>query len=194
MTLTIKVDVDGVLADLHPEWLSKYNKEYGDTLASWDIKEWSIHNFVKPECGKNVYKYLNDPDLYDNVEPVPNARYAVGWMRDLGFRVVFVTAGIFPAKINWLDKHGFLVHPRYPYDPRPENDMDVVFAADKSLIKGDVEIDDYWENFSSGKVHILMDQPWNRDYIGYAVREHNWIDILNRLAKVKHDEEESVYE
>lgn len=180
--ITVKIDVDGVLADLHPEWLLKYNREFNDSLIPSDITSWGIHQFVKPECGVAIYKYLGDPDLYDNVEPLPDALHAVGWMRDMGFRTVFVTAGIFPAKIQWLGRLGFLNNPARPHDPIPMNDKDIVIASDKSLIIGDVEIDDYPENFSDGKVHILMDQPWNRDYIGDAFRVYRWMEAMNLLG------------
>src|SRR6266705_1995637 len=81
MKLTVGVDVDGVLADLHLEWIRRYNRDFNDTLTSEDVTTWEIGAFVKPEAlVKNangvapLFQYLQDADLYAHVPEIPGAR------------------------------------------------------------------------------------------------------------------------
>lgn len=158
----ILVDVDGVVADIHTAWLRSYNRDYNDTLQVSDIKAWAMHEFVKPECGKNIYRYLNFPDFYDDVLPIEGALEGVQILRDFGYRIVFVSAGFHEAKARWLCKQGFCVE--FPYPDRSwSTPTDLILANDKSLIRGDYLIDDRPDNlFGHSARGILFDQPWNQ--------------------------------
>ena len=112
----IAVDVDEVIAALHVEWLKRYNKDYDDNLRHEDITNWSIENFVKPECGLKIYHYLEDVDLYDNVPVIDGALLGVEYLRQSGYRVVFVTScqfGMHDPKWAWLMRHDFLSNKRH---------------------------------------------------------------------------------
>jgi len=160
MSLVIAVDVDDTVANLVDPWLARYNRDFNDTLAKESITSWDIASFTKPVCGKDIYRYLDDPTLYDDVEPIPGALLAIDDMRILGHRVIFVTSAVQKAsgrKLEWLRKHGFLstlVTERV--------DKDYVECHDKSLVRADVLIDDRYENVKNfpGKA-ILFTQPWN---------------------------------
>lgn len=181
--MLIKMDVDGVLADMIPALLSLYNKDYDDNLQYKDIVDWDLSKFVKPECGKDVHNYFAHPDLYKLTEPFPGSQEVVSHLRDLGHRVLFVTAGLYPEKIQWLGRHGFLNHPKYQNDPRPDHDLDICVINDKSLLKADVLIDDYWMNYTIGEPFVLIDQPWNRHIEG-LYRAKNWDDVLTRIGEL----------
>ena len=56
--LTILVDMDSIAADLQEKWYGAYNKRYNDTITVDDILSWDTHKYVKPECGKKIYKYF----------------------------------------------------------------------------------------------------------------------------------------
>lgn len=152
--MTILFDVDGVLANLHVAWLKRYNLEYHDRLAVKDIIKWDIHELVKPECGTKVYDYL-DYTIYDEVSPIRGAREAVQYARQWS-RVIFVTTPCNNhggAKLVWLNKHGFEVDKK-----------DYIECHDKSLIRGDVLIDDYPNNLLGFVgLPILFDRPWNQE-------------------------------
>lgn len=152
----VLLDVDQVVADLHTEWLRRYNMDWDDDLKSEDIVAWDVANFVKPECGKRIYSYLRDADLYDNVKPMPGAEVAVAILKSAGFRVVFVTAAndvAAGAKMRWLVKHRLASS----YD-------EIVVATDKSLIHGDFFVDDYYENLRTSRVpvRLLLSAPYNQ--------------------------------
>lgn len=135
--MIVGVDVDEVCADLLSEWVRRYNLRYHDTLRPEFIEEWDMSKVVKPECGKDIYRILSEPDLYDNILPIPPAKAAVDDIRGLGHRVVFVTScarGQADQKREWLIRWGFL--PDRNFEP------DFIAASDKALIGVDCLIDD----------------------------------------------------
>ncbi len=177
------IDVDGVVADLHTEWLKRYNDDYNDDLKYTQINKWSIDEFVKPECGRKIYEYLKTPDLYNYVPEVDGAVVGVNSLRAIGYRVVFLTAGFYTSKIEWLHNHDLTVE--YPYgDNRWDTVTDVVIAGDKSLIPGTLMVDDRPENLRQGNTRfkVLFDQPWNRDATGYW-RAIDWKEVI-KFAEV----------
>lgn len=174
----ILVDVDGVVADLHSEWLRLYNEDYADNLKPSQITEWDTTKFVKPECGNKIFDYLHNPNLYDSVKPIDGALSSIQWLRQHGYDVRYVTSGVQPAKILWLGEHGFLRE-----DHRFLHSSDVVIANDKSLIKGDIMVDDHIKNLESfDRTRILFAQPWNENSQSYF-RADGWPDVIQYLAR-----------
>jgi 5'-nucleotidase len=134
----IACDVDGVIADLFASWLSKYNHDYDDHLTPDKIIDWDISKFVKPECGKKIFDYLHDGDLYDEVPVIEGSRESICELLGMGHRVVYVTTCVkkmTDPKWNWLERHGFLPRGRHNQD-------DLVVAADKTLVDANLLIDD----------------------------------------------------
>lgn len=179
--MLVLVDVDGVCADLHTEWLRRYNRKYNDRLAYTDVKSWGIHEYVKPECGKKIFDILEEPDLYACTPIISGALEGVKALRDWGHRVVFVTAYFNTPKVEWLHNNGFLVE--YPYnDGRWNTCTDVAMLNDKQLLAhcADAIIDDRPENLTGFKNPILFNQPWNQDYKGE--RAYGWGGVLQCLS------------
>ncbi len=174
----ILVDVDGVVADLMPEWLRLYNEEWVDNLLPKDITGWDIAQFVKEKCGKDVYKYLDTPFLYDYVSPVDGAISSIHWLRQHGYDVRFVTSGVRESKIHWLGQQGLLLDEHYL------SSRDVIVAHDKSVIKADIMIDDNISNCNGfSGVSILFAQPWNTSPQTGHYRADNWPDVIQYLAR-----------
>lgn len=169
------VDVDGVVADLQKEWLRRYNEDYNDNFPAdkWII--WDIHRLIKPKCGIKIYEYLEDPTIYDNVEPIEGALEAIEKLSNF-FRIIFVTnstLGASGAKYNWLNKYKFI----YKLD-------DYIECKDKSLVRANWLIDDRMENLLGfcGK-KILYTQPWNihSGWEGFKIK--SWKDFLKENIK-----------
>lgn len=176
--MLIGIDVDGVIANLHQTWLDRYNQDYNDTvrleqLHNWDAEKWPI----KPECGKKIYDYLRQGDLYQEVQPFPGALYFVQSLKKQVHRVVYVTSnakGMTDQKWEWLEREGFLPTGRYTAE-------DLVVAHDKRLVKTDVLIDDKLATVVRHPYPtILMDQPWNRDR-NWSTRAYSWNEALTML-------------
>ena len=175
---TILVDLDGPVANLLDEWLRLYNIDYDDDLLPGQIKSWDMVPYVRESCGKLIYEYL-DGDIYDGVKPVDGALDGIKKLRELGHRVVFVTSapeGTGDAKYAWLKRHGFL-------DDGKVSES-YIEAHDKSLVRGDILIDDRVENIVRfpGET-ILWDAPYNRD-ITHGFRVKNWRDVLSDVSSL----------
>jgi 5'(3')-deoxyribonucleotidase len=182
--LTIAIDIDGTIADLISVWLKEYNLDYHDNLRPSDITAWETHLFVKPECGKSIYTYLEWAEIYDEVLPIDlqNSVVAIERMRFLGHRVVFLTTstlGASGAKFRWLVKHGFL---------DKKNMKDYVEATDKLLLRADILIDDKpstckaW--YESGRFPILFTQPWNLSELVPYMHTNDWEKICDLVEDI----------
>lgn len=180
--ITLAVDVDGVCADLHVEWLRRYNAEFGDALTLDGIREWDMAKAVKPECGKAIYKYLRDPDLYERVPVIAGSHEMITQLRDEGVRIVFATScvrGMADQKWEWLERHGFLPEGAH-------SQADLVIAHDKSLIRADALLDDYDGNLGSWmRRGILLDAPYNRHAIGAWTRVRDWSEVPRALGQLR---------
>lgn len=182
MEKIILVDVDGTVASLYNVWYGRYNAEYDDDLTTERVTEWRVHEFVKPECGIKIYNYLSDPDLYDSVQPVDGAVDGVNGLKELGFRVVFLSSGIHPGKADFLRRYKLI----------GKGDDDIIIAHDKSLIVGDYLIDDAFHNIKSfrhGLGILFGDYAHNRE-CNYSPHAENWKDavrivtLLNNVEKL----------
>lgn len=174
----ILIDVDGVIADLMPSWLSAYNAEWDDQLQVQDITDWDMTKFVKPECGDGIFTYLSNMHLYDDVLPIDGAVSSVRWLRRHGYDVRFVTSGVYESKILWLAEQGLLLSEHSLSSP------DVVVTHDKSIIKADIMIDDNLKNLRDfGGIGILFAQPWNNSNDNYYFRAECWSDVIQYLVQ-----------
>jgi 5'(3')-deoxyribonucleotidase len=173
------VDVDEVVAALLPAWLDRYNRDFNDSVKPEAITGWDVREFIKPEAAERMYEYLDTPKLYDSVQPIEGAVEGVMILRARGHRVTFVTSamnGHAGAKLRWLQKHGLL-----PAGKKVE--ADYIECSDKSLIRGDVLVDDRPKNIDEFKGGtILFAQPHNASYSGREVlRACNWDDVLRHV-------------
>lgn len=174
--MIIGCDVDGVLADLNTTWLALYNRDYKDNLTLGKITEWDVSKLVKPECGKKIIEYLKLPRFYDYVKPLTYSLRGVVSLKKFG-RVVFITTeieGFGGRKYLWLKRYGFV------------SDLkDYVEAADKTLIKADIMIDDKPSNLFGKGTRLLFTQPWNltAPASSYDMRVHNWLALIQAFSR-----------
>lgn len=171
----IALDIDGVCADLLTVWLSWYNKDYSDNLTMNKLTDWNIHQFTKPECGLKMYNYIENPDIYDTVMPILGATTVIKRIRNLGYRIIYVTSstnGHAGRKFNWLKE----------YEMISELD-DYVECKDKSLIKTHYLVDDYPVNISSfSGIGVLFNQPYNRKSL-HSPRVNDWGEVYKFFDK-----------
>lgn len=176
--MIIICDVDGVVADLHSEWLKRYNQRSGDRLTVNGLTTWHISEFVLPDWKQKIFDILREPDVYDNVFPINGALPAVQHLQSK-HRVVFTTScvkGMADQKWEWLERNGFL--------PRRYSHKDLVITADKSLILGDLIIDDSYQHCMDFEGEaIVFDQPWNRKDIGLS-RANGWMDCVTQIEEM----------
>jgi 5'-nucleotidase len=178
--ITIACDIDGVVADLHTEWLRRYNRDYHDDMTSTDIKCWDMAQSVKPECGNKIFDYLHQSDLYHYVSPIAGAIEGVAALREAGHRVVFATAANIDQagnKLRWLETHRFLklLH---------GTSRDYMEMQDKSLIQADLLIDDHAGNCDTFRGRtILFSQPHNASCPDHK-RAGDWSEVVTLVNKL----------
>jgi 5'(3')-deoxyribonucleotidase len=132
--LEISVDLDGITADLHKEWLRLYNVEHGASCTLHDLKHYDMHKNV--EIGHKIYDYLATPGLYLKLDPLPGAVEALKRLQARGHDVHIITADsknpqTAADKITWCRQHlGFL------------NRKQVTISHQKHRFLSDVFIDD----------------------------------------------------
>lgn len=167
----IAVDVDDVVLDLVGTLVKHYNKEWDDSLRVEDIKTWEISQYVKPDCGKKVHKYFEDPNMYIDMPVLPNAIEGIKFLKLLGYRVVYVThstMGASGAKYKRLLELGLL-----------DSQNDYAEVKDKSLIRSSYLIDDNPENIRNFKgTAIAFTMPWNKNET-FPFRVRDWKEVVN---------------
>lgn len=163
--MIILVDVDSVVCDIMTPWLFSYNHIYHDNLTKEKITEWDMTKFVKPECGRKIYKLLGG--LYELALPIEGSREGVQKLRDMGHTVYFVTASREPEQPKWLASYDFITYTNGQY-------REHIVSPDKNMIKGDAIIDDNVDTLKNySGVPIVFDQPWNQNY-STAFRMNYW--------------------
>lgn len=176
--MRVKLDLDGVLLSLLPEWLSVYNDEYNDNLQPEDITHWDTHRFVKSRCGFDVYDLLDTTGLFLHAKPVEGAIRAVRRLQREGHEILIVTAlppgeRVAYEKLRWLN---------YWLSEVPRDN--IVFATRKELVQGDVLIDDAPHNIEkereTGGHGIIFDRPYNQEVEGPRLMDWS-LDSLNWL-------------
>jgi len=182
-------DIDGVVADLHTEWYRRYNADWHDNLTVEKVTSWDLTKFVKPECGANIFAYLLQPDLYEQVQPIEGAIEAVKELQSR-YNVLFATGcafGTADQKVWWLQRYG-LTEPEGVFYPK-----NFVAIQRKELLVGDILIEDHPETVlrwlmvhsEGAAIHFL--RPWGDPHIADLYEDHrcavatSWAEVLEIL-------------
>jgi len=165
--MRVLVDMDGVIAD--------WGAAYGASLdafgpAAWGIPRHSDQRSFNLKEGRTVAEkriidlVMVEPGFYSRLQPIPGASWALRSMHQRGHDVRIVTSPFVSNptcasdKLNWVREH---------YGDRWA--QRVILTTDKTLVWGDVLIDDKPEvtgDVEPAWEHVLFDQPYNRDVTG----------------------------
>ncbi|QHW35823.1 5'-3'-deoxyribonucleotidase (plasmid) [Paenibacillus rhizovicinus] len=170
MRKIVGVDLDTTLNNLEQVWLAKYNEKYNDSLTVADMANWDVTTYVKPECGKDMYKFLWEPGLFRDLGIKPSAASIMAWLND-HYEVFIVTSAhpnVVADKWAWVEKHLPFID-SYHFVP----------LHPKDLFRMDYLIDDGPHNIEGfrGK-GILMDMPYNQYLKNRHIRCRNWLDVF----------------
>ena len=167
------VDMDGVLANVYEQFLNYEEKEFGFRQPMENL-------MGKPEAEvfKNERVYVNSKGFFRNA---PLMEGSVDTVKELNkkYELFIVSAAMeFPnsltEKHEWLGEH-------FPFISWKQ----IVFCGLKTVIRGDIMIDDYFRNLDPFKGQtILFTQPHN---FGHDNKNHtrvdSWEDIKQLLLK-----------
>lgn len=159
----ILVDMDGTICKFTKALLASAHTNLGaPLLREEDCTHFHTEHEFAPHLHEAVAKLSDDPDFFENLEPVEGAVEALLEMEALGVTVFICTA---PKKFYHnprcaVEKHAWVMkHLGKGWTER------VVFSRDKTLVHGTVLIDDKPDVEGVANPtwkHVYFDQPYNR--------------------------------
>lgn len=165
------VDMDGVMADVYAQFMAWEFRATGIQYKREDVI-----GVDEVQAFPNGKKHVYQKDFFESMPVMENA---VEIMRQLthAYELFIVTAAMefpnsLPEKYRWLDTHFPFIH----WKRR-------VFCGDKSVIQGDILIDDHFKNLDtfSGKTYLFT-QPHNANSTDHEhERVANWLEIAEKL-------------
>lgn len=180
--MRLLLDQDGVITKTVDYWLSLYNRDWFDNLTPKDIVEWEMHKFVKPECGKAFYGYMDHtPKFFQYLEPMEGVVEAIQELQELGHDVLIVTATPrncptgFYDKVKWVEKH-------LPFF----STKNIVATHRKDAVQGDILLDDGPHNieaFRGRGLTVVYNQPWNQD-VKSDYRVKTWPEFVQLIKTI----------
>lgn len=185
--LKILCDVDNIIGNLCEAVLSVYNEDSGDDLKISDIHEYYIENFVKSQYKEGFKHYFLDKRVWKRMKYIDGCREYIAKIFNDGHDIYFCTKTEMknaPKKENYLQK-------TFPYLNIRKK---LIVCPDKTMIRGDVLIDDCVSNFGGQKYSIILDSPWNREFQvdrKTNFRAKSWkeiYNIINDISSITDDE------
>ena len=172
--MTILVDVDSTITNFGETLLRYLNRLYGtnykyNNITSYD---WFDLTFAQPWL-PTEHDYF-----WDDVQVNPEAISTIeSWVKR-GYQTYLVTASHFNSLLSYKIKRTL-----EPFNSELINERNIVITQDKSIIRGDLMIDDFVGNLVEfNGVRICYPQPWNEKYIG-VFRYNDW-NKINSIVEV----------
>jgi 5'(3')-deoxyribonucleotidase len=165
------VDMDGVMADIYSQFIAYEEKEFGYRQP--------IENMLgkkESEVFKNVRQYIYEDGFFRDAPVMEGCVETVKALNEK-YELFIVSAAMefpksLPEKQQWLAEH-------FPFLTWKQ----IVFCGLKTVIRGDIMIDDHYRNLDSFEGStILFTQPHNfgMDEKNHQ-RVHSWKDISQVL-------------
>ena len=167
--MRILIDMDDVIADATQRFLEWYERDFGVHYTKKDLYGTKLHLIVPEEHKKTVKEYPFREDFFKDLAVIDNSIEMVKELHNR-FEVYIASAAMefpfsLPHKNQWLDAHFPFIH----WKRR-------IFCGVKSVLKGDVLIDDHDFNLSvfQGRA-IMFSCSHNMNETKYE-RLNNWRD------------------
>jgi 5'-nucleotidase len=178
---TILFDQDGVIAD----WQEKFDELLGIQLPHIKLLPREEHTIFKAqklyavEHQADIAKMMDTPGFYRELKPIDGAVEALHQIRAAGYETFICTAPYVTnetcasEKMAWVREH-----------LGSEWVDKMVITSDKTLVRGDVLIDDkpdikgamapVWK-------HVVFDAPYNRHVPQRLDRWSDWKEVLDKV-------------
>ena len=171
--LTILVDADDVIENLLDCWVAMLNNRYGTSTSIEDVTDWNVSLAFPTLTKEQVYSVLADDELWNMLEPIPDAQETLQKFHSEGHEIYIVTASDYRSCKAKFDRILSLF---------PWLDWDhVIVTSNKQMVKGDILIDDNPHNLVGGDyIKMLFDRPHNRSFDAKAngmIRVRTWEEV-----------------
>lgn len=197
--LKIGIDIDNVIADSYPSFLSRFNKIFGTKISYEEISDFyyleKYSGIGLSDVKKFIDKHLADEIFQINIPPQMGAMEVIKKWGKMGHKIHYITSrpkNIREITLKWLSKHGFFL---------PDSTLDI-FDSEKhydthrgqiisykktAAIKRGVNlfIEDSKEiALAMGVPVYLFNRPWNKGKLPKHIkRVKNWREIEELLNK-----------
>jgi 5'-nucleotidase len=165
------VDMDGVLANVYEQFLNFEEKEFGFRQPMENLM-----GKTEAEVFKNERVYVHAKGFF---RTAPVMQGSVEAMRSLNEKyALFIVSAAMEFPNSLAEKHAWLGE-HFPFITWQQ----IVFCGSKTVIKGDIMIDDYFRNLDpfEGRT-ILFSQPHNAAMEqGRHIRVNTWAEIMKLL-------------
>lgn len=188
-TVTIAVDVDGVLAEQVIPVLQRIKEKYGISVSKEQITEWE-YPIGDTDIKREIELAEMEEDFVKSMLPIEGCREALDILAQ-SFHIVVATSR-HPMSDNWtrgwLNANGIKYH-------RLIN----THVEGKSLPEVQILVDDYVGNIeefvtagSDSRQAILFSQPWNTDH--HSLRSfiaakqvyiaNGWSEVIDLIRRI----------
>ena len=175
--MKILFDCDGVLNNFQEHLLNILNKKHNTNYTIDDI---TYYDWL-PDTFDDCWVPIEERTFWDTITVYQEAVSTIESLVKEGNTIYLATASHFTPilgyKINKILSH---------FDTNLVGERNVIVAKDKSMIMGNVLIDDFPRNldkFTFGQT-ICFAQPWNKNY-NNCFRTNKWQEIKNHINKLK---------
>ena len=162
--MKILVDLDGIVVDTLPEWLTRIYQTTGVRVSTQDIVSWNLLD--NPQLAQltpaQVFGILNEKDFTRYLPQMSDASFYLRKLHQAGHDISIVTArygtNCMPETLEWLKE----TMPWFNVEKK------TWFCYDKHRITGDVLIDDKAETLIQYRREhpqtklITIDYPYNQ--------------------------------
>lgn len=170
---TIAIDMDGVIADTVSQFITWYEREFGEK-----IEKEAFNGVPESEGLPNgaVRKFVYTPGFFRTVPVMAGAKEAVLELMK-NFDIYIVSAAVeFPQSL--LEKYEWLQE-NFPFISW----RNIIFCGDKSIIGTDYMIDDHVKNLDSYKGSTILFTAGHNLKIDRHTRTNNWKEVVEFFKK-----------
>ena len=179
MGMIILVDMDDVIVEFEKrviELVLKQNHGEKD-LFKKERKKFKLDEEY-PELKELIEEIKSQKELTENLEPIPGSIEALKEIKEMGHEVFICTSPLAKYEISVLEKYKW-VEKNFGHEWTKK----IILTKDKTLIKGDILIDD------NPEIHGLKDPEWEHIIFDRPYNKHvknkkrltwcNWKKVLN---------------
>lgn len=177
--MIILIDIDDVIADFDGEFYSRWNKIHPDIkiIPPEERKCFYIKDELPEDYTKLIREINTAPGFIKSLPVIPGSVEAVKEIAGMGHSIFLCSSPLnaykncVEEKYEWIEEHlGF------------EWTLKIILTKDKTLINGDILIDDKPEVLGVAKPsweHIIFDKPYNRHINNHRrMNWENWKKVL----------------
>lgn len=178
--MKILIDIDDTISNFSEVVLRRLNQLYLTHYKKEDINNW--HWFK--QTFHNPWLILQEKNFWDEIKIDKNAINFIEKIAQNGEEIYLVTASFFNDSLGYKIKKTL-----ENFNEKIINESNIIVCNNKSMIKGDIRIDDGFHNLFEDSINILYSQPWNLIYDNSIqkikfYRKNNWSEIEEFYKKI----------